>query len=123
MNRKLNSTLKFFVVKSFAALLIVGMMHSAAFSQTRIVFPRGRSETTVSGSISWRGAHSYIVNASKGQKMTVRTSSENASVRADVGGDNIGKNRTIEIAADGDYVITIHNDGGETNFSLFIAVR
>jgi hypothetical protein len=124
MNRKLNSILKSLIIKSFAVLMMIGAMNSAVFSQeTRIVLPRGKSSTTVSGNISWRGAHSYVLGASKGQKMMIRIASENSSVWADVDGSNIGKGRTIDLDSTGDYVITIHNDGGATNFSLYLEIR
>ena len=98
--------------------MIIGTTDSAVFSQTRIYFPRGRTATTVSGKIAWRAARSYVLRASAGQTMTVRISSQNASVWADVGGDNIGKGTTVELDSTDDYIITVHNDGSETNYSL-----
>lgn len=123
MNRTFNLILKTFAIKSFAILLILGTMNSAVFSQTRIVFPSGQSAATVSGNISWRGKHSYVLSASKGQKLTVRITSENASVWADIGGSNIGQGRTVELRSTDDYIITIHNDGSATNFSLYVEIR
>ena len=72
MKGKLNLIVKSIVIKSFAVLMIIGMTNSDLFAQTRIRFARGRTSTTVSGSLSAGGERSYILRASEGQTMTVR---------------------------------------------------
>ena len=123
MNRKLNTAIKTFIIKTFAVLMIVGMMDSSAFSQTRIRFARGRSSTTVSGSLSAGAERSYILRASAGQTMTVRVTSRNGNVWVDLGGNNVGTAETVELHSTDEYIITVHNDGGATGYSLYVAIR
>ena len=123
MNRKLNLAIKTFIIKTFAVLMIVGMVDSSAFAQTRIRFARGRSSATVNGNLSWRGERSYVLRASAGQTMTVRVSSENASVRVDLGGNDVGQGTSVELRSTDDYIITVHNDGSATRFTLYVAIR
>ena len=120
MKTKSSLVIKMLIVKSFFVLMIVGMTNSAAFSQTKIQFVRGRSSTTVSGILSVRGAsRSYILNASAGQKMTVRGT---GNIWIDIGGNNVGKGETIELRSTDSYIITVHSNSS-TKYSLFIAVR
>src|SRR5688572_25835130 len=114
MKRKLNLAVKALIIKSFAVLMIIGMMDSTAFSQTRIRFARGRSSATVSGSLSSGAERSYILRASRGQTMTVRVSSRNGDVHVDLGGNDIGTGTTVELRSTDDYIITVHNEGGST---------
>ena len=123
MNRKLNLVIKNFIIKTFAVLMIVGMMDSSAFSQTRIRFSPGRSSATVKGKLSGSTERSYILRASEGQTMTVRVSSENASVWVDLGGNDVGKGTTVELRSTDEYIITVHNDGSTTNYTLYVAIR
>jgi hypothetical protein len=123
VNRKLNLTVKTFIIKSFAVLMIIGMMDSSAFSQTRIRFARGRSSTTVAGSLSAGRERSYILRASAGQTMTVRVTSRNGDVSVDLGGNDVGTGDTVELRSTDEYIITVHNNGGATSYSLYVAVR
>ena len=123
MNRKLNLVVKSLIIKSFAVLMIIGTMNSAAFSQTRIRFARGRSSTTVSGSLYSGAERSYILRASRGQTMTVRVSSNNGDVHVDLGGNDVGTGTTVELRSTDEYIITVHNNGGATTYSLYVAVR
>lgn len=123
MNRKLNTAIKTLIIKAFALLMIVGMTDSAAFAQTRIRFARGRSSATVSGSLSAGAERSYILRASEGQTMTVRVTSRNGDVRVDLGGNDVGTGTSVELRSTDEYIITVHNDGGATSFSLYVAVR
>ena len=123
MNRKLNFAIKTFIIKAFAVLMIIGMTDSSAFSQTRIRFARGRSSTTVSGSLAAGGERSYILRASEGQTMTVRVSSRNGDVSVDLGGNDVGTGDTVELRSTDEYIITVHNNGRATTYSLYVAVR
>jgi hypothetical protein len=119
----LNSIIKSFIIKGFAILMIIGMTDSAAFSQTRIRFARGRTSTTVSGSVASGGTRSYVLGASRGQTMTVRVTSGNGDVHVDIGGNDVGKGTTIELRSTDDYIIDVHNEGGSTKYSLYISIR
>ena len=101
MNRKLKLILKTLVIKSFAVLMIIGMTDSAAFSQTRIRFARGRNSATVSGSLSAGGERSYILGASEGQTMTIRLSASNDDVWVDIGGNDVGTARAASLTVTG----------------------
>ena len=123
MNRKLNLAIKTFIIKSFAVLIIIGMADSSVFPQTRIRFARGRSSTTVAGRLAAGGTRSYILRASEGQTMTVRVTSRNGDVSVDLGGNDVGTGDTVELRSTDEYIITVHNNGGATTYSLYVAVR
>ncbi len=124
MKRKLSPVIKSLLIKSFAVLMIIGTMDSAAFSQTRVRFARGRTSTTVSGTLSGFGSRSYVVGASRGQTMTVRVSSNSGRVWVDIGGNDMGRGTTIQLRSTDDYIITVHNElGSSTKYSLYIGIR
>lgn len=123
MKTKLNFLTKTFLVKIFAVLMIMGMLDSAAFSQTRIRFARGSSSATVSGSLYSGATRSYILGARRGQTMTVRVKSA-GNVSVDIGGNDFGRGDTIELRSTDDYIITVHNDGSRTaKYSLYVSIR
>lgn len=123
MNRKLNLAIKTFIIKTFAVLMIIGMMDSSAFSQTRIRFARGRTSATVSGSIGNNGERNYILGASRGQVMTVRVTSNTGDVHVDLGGNDVGTGTTVTLRSTDDYIITVHNDGRAARYSLYVSIR
>lgn len=123
MNRKLNLAIKTFIIKSFAVLMIVGMMDSSLFAQTRIRFARGRTSATVAGSLAAGGEREYILRASAGQTMTVRVTSRSGDVAVLLGGNDVGTGDTVELRSTDEYIITVRNDGGATSYSLYVAVR
>ena len=123
MKGKLNLIIKSIVIKSFAVLMIVGMMNSELFAQTRIRFARGRTSTTVSGNLSAGSERSYILRASAGQTMTVRVSSRSGDVSVDLGGNDVGTGDTVELRSTDEYIITVHNNGGSTSYSLYVSIR
>lgn len=124
MKVKLSLAIKSLLIKSFAVLMIIGMTDSAAFSQTRVRFARGRTAATLSGTLSGGGSRSYVLGASRGQTMTVRVSSGSGRVWVDIGGNDMGKGTSIELRSTDDYIITIHNEGaGATKYSLYVGIR
>jgi len=123
MNRKLNLIIKSVLIKSFAVLMIIGTMNSAVFSQTRIRFGRGRTSSTVSGTVSGGGSRSYVLGASRGQTMTVRVTSNSGDVHVDIGGNDVGTGTTIRLRSTDDYIITVHNEGRATRYSLYVSIR
>lgn len=123
MNRKLNLAIKTFIIKTFAVLMIIGMMDSSAFSQTRIRFARGRSSATVTGSLRAGGERSYILRASAGQTMTVRVTSRSGDVSVLLGGNDVGTGDTVELRSTDEYIITVQNNGGATSYSLYVGIR
>ena len=123
MKGKLNLIIKSIVIKSFAVLMIIGMTNSDLFAQTRIRFARGRTSTTVAGSLSAGSERSYILRASAGQTMTVRVSSRSGDVSVDLGGNDVGTGDTVELRSTDEYIITVHNNGGSTSYSLYVSIR
>jgi hypothetical protein len=121
---KLNLIIKTFIIKSFAVLMMIGMTDSAAFSQTRIRFARGRTSATVSGTLSGDASRSYILGASRGQTMTVRVSSGSGRVWVDIGGNDVGRGTSVELRSTDTYIITVHNElGSATKYSLYVGIR
>lgn len=123
MNTKFNLIIKTVLIKAFAVMMIVGTMNSAVFSQTRIRFARGRTSATVSGTVSAYGSRSYVLGASRGQTMTVRVSSASGDVHVDIGGNDVGRGTTIQLRSTDDYIITVHNEGRATRYSLYVSIR
>lgn len=124
MKKGLDIFIKRFVIKVFAVLMIIGMMDSMVFSQTRIRFARGKTSATVSGNLSSYGSRSYVLGARRGQTMTVRVSSTSGRVWVDIGGNDVGRGTTITLRSTDDYIITVHNElGRATKFSLFVSIR
>ena len=123
MKIKLNSVIKAIAIKTLAVLMIIGMTDSAAFSQTRIRFARGRTSTTISGTVAGYGSRDYVLGARRGQTMTVRLTSGSGDAHIDIGGNDVGSGETIELRSTDDYIITVHNEGRATRFSLYISIR
>jgi hypothetical protein len=124
MKKGLHIFIKWFVIKVFAVLMIIGMANSEIFSQTRIRFARGKTSATVSGNLSSYASRSYVLGARRGQTMTVRVSSTSGRVWVDIGGNDVGRGTTIELRSTDDYIITVHNEmGSATKYSLFVSIR
>ena len=124
MKNKLNFITKTLLVKTFAVLIIIGMMDSAAFSQTRIRFAKGKSSATVKGTLSSNGNRTYIVNAKRGQRMTVRVNSK-APIDIYVNDDTgLFDGGTVDLEKSGDHKISIHNENSRsTTYSLYVEIR
>lgn len=122
---KLNTLIKGLIIKSIAILMIIGTMDSAAFSQTRVNFARGKSSTTVSGTLSANGKREYVLGARKGQRMTLRLTSNTGDAYVDVDGTDYGSGATITLPAnDNNIRITVHTDQRRSSrFSLSITIR
>lgn len=122
---KLNIIIKGIIIKTLAILMIIGTLDSAAFSQTRINFARGKNSTTVSGTISANGSRSYVLGAKKGQVMTLRLTSNTGDAYVDVDGTDYGSGTTTTLpSTDNNIRITVHTDKRRSSkFSLSITIR
>ena len=120
----MNFITKSFLIKTFAVLMILGMMDSQAFSQTRIRFAKGRSSATVNGTLSPNGSRVYIVNAKRGQRMTVKSTSK-LGVDIYVDDDNgLFEGGTVDLEFTGDHKISIHNENSRSvAYSLYVEIR
>ena len=109
--------------KAFAIVMVIGLLSSSAFSQTRIRFARGASSATVTGNLSPGYVRSYVVGARAGQMLTVRVRSA-GNVWLDIGGNDVGEQITIELNSTDDYIITVHNDDDHAaRYSLYVAIN
>ena len=123
MKNKMNFITKSFLIKTFAVLMIVGMMDSQAFSQTRIRFAKGRSATTINGTLSGGSFRTYIAGAKRGQQMIVRIDSK-ASFDVEVDGLSLFEGGTVDLEKSGDHKIIIHNDGNRSaTYSLYVSIK
>lgn len=126
MKNKLNFITKSFLVKTFAVLMILGMMDSAAFSQTqtRINFARGRTSKTIKGNVSALVPDEYVINGRRGQTMTIRVSSTNGQVRVGVGG-NVSKEVTVKLDSNQDYEFSVYNAYSRdySDYSLYVSIK
>lgn len=109
--------------KFLAVALLLTLAASATMAQSRIRFARGRSSATVGGRLASLASRSYVLGASAGQTMTVRVNSGNGRVWVDIGGNDVRRGTTIQLRSSDDYIITVHNEAGATNFSLFVSIR
>lgn len=102
MKIKLNLVTKTLLIKIFVVLMVVGMMDSPVFSQTRIKFARGKTSKTIKGNVGAVVPDDYVINGKRGQTMILRVSSQNGLVRIAVG-DNASKEITIKLDSDHNY--------------------
>lgn len=115
---------KTFLIKIFAMLMIVGMMDSTVFAQTRIRFAKGKSSATVSGTLASDSNRSFVVNAKRGQRMTVKVSSK-APIDIYVNDDTgLFEGGTVNLTYTGDHKISIYNESGRSlKYSLYVEIR
>jgi len=103
--------------------LALSLMISDSAAQTRIRFARGRTSATVSGGLAAGASRSYILGASAGQLMRVRVSSRTGGATVDIGGNDVGTGTTIRLRSTDDYIITVHNNGRATSYTLTVSIQ
>lgn len=106
-------------VRVFVASMIVCMAHTDSFADIRIRFARGRTSSTMTGSIRSRGDVCYVANARAGQTMNATISSKNGKVKFRSTGDT-SFSETIETR--GDHRLCIANSGGLTTYTLTVSI-
>ena len=122
MRNKLNLITKSFLIKTLAVLMIIGMTDSVAFSQTRIRFARGKSSTTVSGTVAGDSSRSYVLNAQDGQTLLVRADSR-GSVYVEVDGV-FDDNGLYTFESTGDHTIIVYNnDNSRSTFTMYVEIQ
>jgi hypothetical protein len=115
-------------------LLAATVLPMQGTSVRRVRFPRGRTTAVLRGSIINDGMNQYLLNARSGQKMTVHITSPRNRAKFDVylRGDrsvlaNSGSEDTTdwegELPASGDYVISVYSVGGNSRYTLEVAIR
>ncbi len=123
MKNKLNFLTKGFLIKTLAVLMMIGMMDSAAFSQTRIRFARGKSSTTVSGTVPGGSSRSYVLSARNGQTLLVRADSRATAFGVEVDGV-YDANGLYTLQSTGDHTITVYNSGSRSaRYTMYVEIR
>lgn len=120
----MNLTAKTLLIKAFAVLMVIGMMDSAAFSQTtRIRFARGKTSATINGKTNQAG-RDYTFGAKRGQKVTIRVTSPQDTMLLSVGGINVGHELNFTMTQDSDYEFTVYNyDQATENYKLYVSIK
>jgi hypothetical protein len=115
--------LKKFGVKMLVVALIAMMSYSDALGQTRIRFARGRTSTSLSGTIMADGSRSYVLRASNGQTLTATVSCGNGKCDFAEGAVN-DTQYSQYIESNGDVYITLHNHGNRaTRFTITVSIQ
>lgn len=125
MKNKLNFITKSFLVKTFAVLMILGMMDSAAFSQTptRISFARGKTSKTIPGTVNQSG-RDYVIKGRRGQTMKIKVTSPQNTVALSVGGNTVGTSLTITLPSENDYEFSVYNnDQARSKYTLTVSIK
>lgn len=123
MKNKLSLITRTLLVKTFAVLMVIGMMDSLAFSQERIRFARGRTSKTISGTVN-QGGSDYVINGRRGQKMKIRVASPQNTVLLSVAGNNVGTELNVTLNSSDDYEFSVYNnDQARSKFTLYISIK
>ena len=126
MKNKLNFIAKSLLIKTFAVLMIIGMMDSLAFSQAKkIRFARGKSATTLRGEVSAVAQDEFVINGKKGQTMTLKLVSPTDSGIRIAMGENNSKEFTIKLDSSNDYTFTIYNaySRNYSKYTLYVSIK
>lgn len=105
-------------------LAMIGLMAANdTLAQTRIRFARGRSSTSVSGTMAAGGSRSYVLGARSGQTLNAALSCGNG--KCDFAeGDLHDTSYSEYVDRNGDMYITIHNHGARaTNFTMTVSIQ
>lgn len=111
------------MVRFLALAMLLGLTLSDLQAQTRVNFARGRSSATVSGRLARGASRSYVLRARAGQMMGVEVRSGNRMVIVDIGGNDVGTGTNIRLRSTGDYILTTHNEGNATTYSMTVSIR
>ena len=100
-------------------LLILVISTSDISAQTRIRFARGRTSTTVSGTIGGNSTRTYVLGAKYGQYLSANVSSRNGCVKF-----SSGATETSYITDPGNnYLYLSNNCRSQTGFTLTVSIN
>ena len=124
MKNNLNFITKSFLVKTFAVLIIIGMMDSSVFSQTRIRFAKGKLSKTITGDVNALVPIDYLIDGKRGQTLTIRVSSPKGTVRLSIG-DNVSTTYTVKLDSSEDYKFSVYNayDKNYSKYTLYVSIK
>lgn len=120
----------FMAVILFAATALSGQTTSVR----RVAFSRGRTTAVLKGSIVNDGMNQYLLGARAGQTMSVHIKSPKNQTQFDVYPRDdrwalvdLGAEDTTDwqgaLPASGDYVLSVYPVGGNTSYTLEVAIR
>jgi hypothetical protein len=122
--------MKKFNLSILAAMLIVALTVTNLSAQTRISFARGKSSTTISGTLGKRGANNsikkFVVSAKAGQHLSVVVKSRGDAVYTnmnDAEGER-GPDMYYTLDAEGDHEFIVENVGTRaTKFTMTVSIK
>ncbi len=120
---------KLFLIKFIAIILVLSTFTTDALAATRISFARGRSSSSIGGTLAPGATREFVIGVRRGQTMTISVESANKQIVIDVDdanghleyGDGYSQ---IETNLNGDHWIAIKNEGGRaTRYTMTVSVR
>lgn len=108
----------------FLILAMIGVMSASdLMAQTRIRFARGRTSSTVTGTLASGATRGFVLRAMRGQTLTATLSCGNG--RCDfTQGDLHDTQYSHYVDRNGDVYISIDNHGGRaTNFTMTVSIQ
>ncbi len=122
--------MKKFNLSILAAMLIVALTVKDLSAQTRISFARGKSSTTVSGTLSKRGGSnsikSFVVSARAGQHLSVVVKSRGDNVYTNMSNEEgeRGPDMYYTLDSNGDHEFIIENVGERAaKYTMTVSIR
>lgn len=123
-----------FVIRIPAIALMLFLAHAVSHAQTeaeRVRFERGKNSATISAAISAGQQRTYTLYVKKGQKITIKVTSDNNRVDLDAKNVSAGQfeeaghqSLSLPIDETGDYQVYVRNRAKTaTHFRLTITVR
>jgi hypothetical protein len=136
--------MKHILILGMAAIAIAGVLPplpaaaEAGIKQVQVQFPKGKSGTTIHGSVTGNGTVDYVLRAAAGQTMTVKlaggsTVYHNVLPPGSTGealfvGSSHGASSTTTLPTSGPYTIRVYqmgdakSSGKRSNFTLDVAI-
>ena len=107
-------------LRIFVIAVIVCMTYTDSFADIRVRFARGRTSTTMTGSLRGGGAACYVAGARRGQTLNATVSSRNGRVNFRSTGDT-SYSETFDFT--GDHRFCIYNNGGVSGYTLTVSIQ
>ena len=118
--------LKKIVLQILATIMILFLMNTDSFAQTRIQFKRGRNSAIVSGTLGAGVKRVFVVRGKAGQELSidVKTSSKNVIVYPEGEEDGEwGKGTSYSLETSGDHFFVVSNSGKATRYTMTVTIR
>lgn len=103
----------------FILVLILVVSSFEAFAQTRIRFARGRTSTSVSGTVGAFAERSYVLGARRGQYLSANISSRNGCVKF----GNGATSTSYITSAGNNYLYLSNGCRRATSFTLTVSIN